>query len=242
MGDRQPSQQALIAAPTSIPPGSKPWSPGLGRLLTEGEDGRSAVRLIAINRTLRAEAERMLPMIVRCAERAEPEEIMRILVREAPAYGVTAKSAAEWSALFESYLTALDGLPALAIEDAFVRWNRGEGMRDIGMAGWYPKAPQLYMLAETTKRELHMAAYRARRALEYVEEKGLDWTEDRKKAERQKAIDAGYLNADGTFNFTPKTKGFHHLVDHPSISPQQMAANLRASAGTPKDDDPGDVI
>lgn len=252
------TQQALIEVPINIPPGSKPWSQGLGRLLTEGDDGRSAIRLIAVNRTLRAEAERMLPVIIRCAQPAEPEEIMAILVREAPHYGVVAKGAREWAALFSSYIAALDGLPAAAIEDAFVRWNRGEGMRDVGMAGWYPKAPQIYMLAEEHKRELIMASYRAKKALEWVEKKAPVQT-DEERAANSAAIRA--MMAKPAQRLPPQPPGVtlaewarhcrennlmqdgapESIYPSPRLSPQEVAANLRASAA-PKDHDPGDVI
>lgn len=232
MDTTEHQQGQLIASPSGNAPFSTLCSPGLKRLLTEGEDGRSAVRLIAINKTMRAEAERLLPVIEQAKESAAPEELMAILVRHAPAFGVQAKSAGEWASLFGVYLDALDGLPAQALEDAFLRWNRGEiyGLGS-GRHAFYPKPAELYKLADASKRELIMAAYRARRAFEYVEKEGVDWTPERKAAERQKAIDLGYLNPDGSVKWSAP-KGVSDVVARPSVSPQEMAEQLRRRADT----------
>lgn len=225
--------------------------------MTEGDDGRSAVRLIAINPTLRAEAERLLPILTRASQPAADEEVLAILVKHAPAYGVHAKSDGEWAALFGSYLEALEGLPAYAVEEGFVRWNRGEGHKDLAMSGFYPRPPQLYQLVQLSRNELGMAKYRAQKALEFVEDRGLEWTPERKAAERQKMIDAGYLNPDGTPNMTGLGPRTMPQDRKPSRSPQEVAEELRRSdaqarhgarGGAPisrrhtEPADPGDVI
>ena len=221
-------QTALIEQPTSIPPGSKPWSTGLGKLLTAGEDGRSAVRLIAINKTLRAECERILPVIERAKEPAEPEDILGILVRHAPAYGVHAKGPEEWAALFGSYLDALDGLSAYAVEDAFLRWNRGEGHKDLAMSGFYPKPPQLVQLAQAARQELYSAAYRGRKALEYV---------DRPAAAQIPSEDRARMAAEMRA-LADRMRREVPTAPAPSMSRQQVAESLRSAAPA----DVGDVI
>jgi hypothetical protein len=191
------------------------------------------MRLIAINPTLRAETERLLPVLEAMKAPAADEEMMQILIRHAPAYGVHAKNAAEWSMLFGTYLDALAGLPAYAIEDAFLRWNRGEGHADIRMAGFYPKAPQLVILAQAGKAELYTAAWRARRALEYVEKKlPHPISEDERKAnsERLKAL-ADTLAGGG--------RSVASAAPAPGLTRHQMAERIRAAA-TPGD--VGDVI
>lgn len=221
-------QVALIDTSNSRLPTSELWPQGLRKLLLEGEDSGGACRLIAINPTLRRQCEEMLPQLERAKEVATEEEILMLLVRHAPAYGVHAKSPGEWSALFDSYLNILNGLPLYAIEDAFLRWGRGEGHKDVRMAGFYPKAPQLFLLAEKGKAEVWTAAYRARKALEHVEKTGVEWTPERKAEERQKMIDAGYLNADGSPNLSLGPKGMPE-PHRPRLSPQELAAQLRAT-------------
>lgn len=187
----------------------------------QAADGRSAIRLIATNPTLRAECARALPMLEGAKRPAEPEEVMAILVKHAPHYGVHAKGPSEWAALFSSYLTALEGLPAQAIEDGFLRWNRGEGHNDIRMAGFYPKAPQLCILAEKAKVSLYMAAYRARKALEYVEAqpKPQPTPEERERVKAQLRDLASQLGGRSVPSAAP-----------PRHTPQQMAEELRAKA------------
>lgn len=102
---------------------------------------------------------------------ATREEIIAVMVREMPAWGVSTKHAGEWGVTYASYADALEGLPLYAVEDGIVRWNRGEGHEDLKMGGFPPRPAQLYALAAEGRRELFMAAYRARLAMEYVEEK-----------------------------------------------------------------------
>lgn len=222
-------QVALIEGESRIPPGSKPWSTGLGKLLTAGEDGRSAVRLIAINKTLRAECERILPVIERAKEPAEPEDILGILVRHAPAYGVHAKGPEEWAALFGSYLDALDGLSAYAVEDAFLRWNRGEGHKDLAMSGFYPKPPQLVQLAQAARQELYSACYRGRKALEY---------DDRPAGAQIPAEDRARM-AEDMKALAASMRREVPLAPRPTVTPQQAAQRAREAAVA---DEVGDVV
>lgn len=184
--DNLPAVQAeLISPPTELLPGQTPWSPGLGKLLLAGADDgnfktpgaedrayasmRGAIRLISINPTLRAECERLLPMLESAKTPATREEIIAIMLREMPAWGVSPKHAGEWGVTYASYADALDGLPVYAVEEGVVRWNRAEGHKDLSMGGFPPRPAQLFALANEGKRELYMAAYRAKLAMEYVE-------------------------------------------------------------------------
>lgn len=229
-------QQELITQPTELTPGSGPWSKGLGSLLLrEDADGRSdarmsAVRLIALNPTLRAETERLLPVLEEMKQPASREEIILIIAREMPAWGVSTKHAGEFGVTYASYADALEGLSAYAIEEGVVRWNRGEGHKDLAMGGFPPRPAQLSILANDAKRELWMAAYRAKLALQHIEKTWTEWTPERKKAERQKMIEAGYLNPDGTPNMTGHgPKGMPEAA-RPQRSPQEVAAELRSHA------------
>lgn len=191
------------------------------------------MRLIAINRTLRAEAERLLPVLEAAKAPASEEETLAILVRHAPHYGITAKVAGEWGAFFGSYLDALSGLSAYMIEDAFVRWNRGEG-GDIRTSGFYPKSGQLYLLATAARTELSMAVYRAKRAMEYVEKQA-----PRKISEEERKRVAA------EFAQLAQSMGRGHGMPtepRPRFTPQQVAQQLRAAAPVARADDVGDVI
>lgn len=217
-------------------------SPGLKKLLTEGEDAAGACRIISLNPKLREESERQLPMLKAAKAPAERNDILAILVRRAPQYGITEKLAGEWATFFEDYLEALDGLPAYAIEEAFLRWNRGEGHTNLQMASFYPKSAQLYMLAQKAKTELWMAAYRAEKALAHAEQAAKP-----KPSAEERAQVAAQMR-----DLAANIGGKALPTRSPTQSPQQVAAELRASAlearsmGMPVSkadvEDPGDVI
>ena len=180
--------------------------------------------MIALNATLRSECERVLPSLDAAKSPATPAEILEVIVRKMPAYGVTAKHANEWGVTFESYLTALDGFPLYAVEDAFARWDRGEGTKTIEAAGFPPRPPQVALLAQEGKREIFTAAYRARKALLQVEKRGVEWTAERKREERQKMIDQGLLTPEGKPNFTVGAKPMPNV---PRRDPHEVAEQLR---------------
>lgn len=170
--DRQPRQVALIEDLSSTGNGSRPCSAGLWKLLTEGEDGASAIRLVAINPTLRAELDRVAPSLIGALTPADPASLMLELVRHAPALGVHAKDDGEWAALFGVYLDALADLPLGAVSEAFARWHRSELYpKDPGRHAFFPKPAELYSLAAPWWTKIRTAAWRARRAVEYVERK-----------------------------------------------------------------------
>lgn len=192
-------QRELISLPSGQTPSTKPWSKGLGSLLLQAdEDGPSmaregAVRLIAINPTLRAEAERLLPVLEAAKTPASREEIVLIIRREMPAWGVSAKAASDWGVAYASYADAMEGLCLYAIEEGVARWNRAEGHKDLSMGGFPPRPAQLFALANEGKRELYMAAYRAKLALEWAEDKlprQVDPEETAKVAEDFRALAA----------------------------------------------------
>lgn len=239
MDNLRATQGQLTALQSAREPTSPLLSPGLKKLLTEGEGDGGACRLISLNSKLRAEAEAALPALQSAKSPATVDETLEILVRHAPHYGITQKMAGEWRTFFGAYLDALEGLPAYAVEDAFLRWNRGEGHVNLQMASFYPKAPQLVMLAQKGKAELWMAAYRAEKALNYAEAKAKPAPEVRKEVGAKLGDLLGEL------------KGARKMPDpfRPTLSPQQMAEQIRASASnpsekmdTPSDDDVGDVL
>ncbi len=195
--------------------------------MIEGEDGGASARLIAINPTLKSQAEQLLPALERAKDAAEDGEIMRVLIRHAPTYAITAKSNAEWAELFGVYLDALAGFSIHAIEDAFLRWNRGEDMKDPAMGQFYPKPAQLVALATKAKNEVWMAAYRARKALEFSEV----------AAPRKRTDD----------EVTEVAQGFRDLVEtfkaktipedlKPTRTPADVARELRMMATKPVND------
>ena len=143
---------------------------GAVKLLTEGDDGHAAVRLIAINRTLRDEVERVAPVLAERSRAAAPEELMKRLVENAAPLGVPNRAPEEWATIFGVYLDALAVLPAEAIDEAFARWNRAELYpKEPGRHAFYPKPAELFTLAQPTHLRLRQAAWRAQRALEYVD-------------------------------------------------------------------------
>ena len=196
-------------------------------------DGPFAAKLVAGNVALRAEAAQLLPELKAASEPASRVEILEILVRKAPHYGITSKMAGEWGVFFADYLDALEGLSPYAIEDGFLRWNRGEGHKDIRMAGFYPRSGQLYLLAQAASHELGKALYRCKLAVgeaKRIEERehSKPTVEERKKIAEDFRRLAASLGTSG-----PKSAA----EVRPSVSPQQMAAQLRQSV-----DEVGDVV
>lgn len=227
--DEEAKQLALISPQSVMQAGSGLLSPGLKKLLVEGEDSGGACRLIALNRTLRAECERVLPVLEEAKTPALDAQVLEIVARRMVAYGITTNAAYQHGVTWESYLAGLRGMPAYAIEDAFDRWDRGEGTNgNLAFAGLPPKPPQIAILAQAGKTEIWTAAYRARKALDHVEKAAQHFTPEQRAAERQKMIDAGYLNPDGSPNLTPSLKGMPE-APRPRHSPQELAAALRAT-------------
>jgi hypothetical protein len=231
-------QLAVISQPTELQAGFKPWSKGLGSLLLQDDaDGRSearagAIRLIAINPTLRAEAERLLPRLEEAKAPASREEIISVVMREMPAWGVSQKHAGEFGVTYASYADALEGLSLYAVEEGVARWNRAEGHEDLKMGGFPPRPAQLFALANEGKRELYMAAYRAKLALEWAEEKVPRQVDPEEAAK-----------VDNDFRALASTLKGRAMPEatKPRFSQHELAAQLRRSA--PRvEDDAGEVL
>lgn len=229
-------QTSLIAISDGGLPPSDQWPKGLRKLLTEGEDAGAAIRLIGLNPTLRRECEAMLPALQAAKAPADGREILSVLVRQAPVYALPTRPDHEWAAFFGAYLDALTGLSVHCLEDAFVRWNRGEDMKDPAMGQFFPKPSQLYALAHKAKTQLWLAAYRAEKALAHAERQA-----PRKVSEEERKRVAEEMRA-----LAEQLGGKALAERRPGVSPQQMAEAIRASTEAAKrdtpDDDPGEVI
>lgn len=201
--------------------------------MAEG-DGGGACRLIALNPKLREEARQVGPVLEAAKAPATRHEILEILIRHSPQYGVTARNPGEWASIFGAYLDALEGLPGYAVEEAFVRWNRGEG-GDLRMVSFYPKSGQLHILAEKSKSELYVAAYRARKALEREDAKARPAV----TPEERKAVGELMKGLRDELRSRAQTM---HAPGVPSRSPHDVAAELRRRAAAPVEDGVGDVI
>jgi hypothetical protein len=228
----EPQSNALALPTNDTLPNSAQWPAGLKRLLTEGEDGGASARLIAINPALKAQAEAMLPALERAKVPAGDEEMFAILVRHATTYALPSRTDGEWRELFDVYLDALNGFSAHAIEDAFLRWNRGEDMKDPAMGQFYPKPAQLVHLANKAKLEVWMAAFRARKALEHVEQQPRELP-----PEEQAQVREGFQELLAAF----KPKEFPETL-RPKMTPAQVAERIRRGAPPPAYDDEEAVL
>lgn len=174
-------------------------------LLTTGDSAGASIRRIANSPALRAEAERALADLTRAAENATGEQIGIILTRNAPVYGIGNRSPEEYRAIFGAYMDILCDLPALAIEDAFLRWGRAELYpKDPGRHAFFPKPAEIHKLAQTRAHELRKAAYRAKMAMQWDEPRTRAMTPDQRRAEREKLVAAGILTPDGKVNMGPR--------------------------------------
>lgn len=205
---------------TLIPQRETTCSAALWRSLTSGIDGGQAIRLVAKTPALREEAQRVASSL--WAKTQEPpapaERFVAELIRHALALGVSDRSQAEWADLFSIYQKALGHFSMAAIESAFDRWHKRELYpNDPGRHGFFPKPAELYELAQRYMNEIGMAAYRARKAIEFAEDKGVEWTPERKRIEREKAVALGYITEDGKPILAPVIKT---IPDAPTGNPQ----------------------
>lgn len=133
------------------------------------EDGR-AVREIAKNRALLAEAEALLPVLEQALQPADEGQRMAVLIDESVCYDLDAKDHhdAGWAAFWAPYHRALDGFSVTALREAFVMWNRNHIKPEGEAVRFYPRPAQLFDLATEARNRLGMMRYRARAALEYL--------------------------------------------------------------------------
>lgn len=136
-------------------------SPGLRKLLTEGENAYSAVRLIAINHTLSAECEGLLPRLEAIVAPADSRELSALLDEMAPRFAVPLPQ--DWSA----YVAVLGAFPACAVRNAFAAWSKPEShAKRPGMSTIFPTPGQLAPFATVHRNALAQMRYRARKAME----------------------------------------------------------------------------
>lgn len=211
-----------LAATASTLCGKALWA-----LLTEsGVNGprrtpEDVSRAVAASPSLKAKVREVVNDLQDRATKAEPVQIMALLVEHTTVYGLGNKSPAEYEALFAIYLRALAPLPVEAIREAFVVWGR-DG------SGFYPKPEQLFQRAEPFAKELWMAAYRAKRAAAHVESNPPPKTDAQRRADIEAAKAAGIIGADGKVILNFKTT--ERRVGPPGESKQAMADRLRRIA------------
>jgi len=75
-------------------------TPGLWRLLNDGDDWTSVARIIALNATLRTELRTVAPALAQRAAPADQLDLMARLIEMAPTFGISNRSDGEWAALF----------------------------------------------------------------------------------------------------------------------------------------------
>ncbi len=189
------------------------FSPGLERLLLNSDESAGASRLIAVNPTLRAEAERVLPAVTAALAPNDSDDLAVILAKARPSYGIGAMSDAEWRERVLPYLRALDGLPLGCIRRAFVMWDRCELYPDEPKRqAFYPQPAELFTLATRARNSLGQAQHRIRKALAHVERhEGPKHTPEEIAARLADDIASGVRNPDGSLNmanlFKPRTMG-----------------------------------
>lgn len=124
------------------------------------------------------------------AAKADPVELMGLLIEHAPTYGLRDLNAEGYRALFSVYLRALEPLPLEAVAAAFVQWTRDGN-------GFYPKPEQLFQRAEPVAKDLWTAVYRINKALQIEERKPRQMSAEERARDRQAAIDAGIIDQNG---------------------------------------------
>lgn len=165
--------------------------------------GQLAVRHLATSPGFRAEVEVLLPELRAAVAPIEHNDLLMKLMIAAPTYQIPDRPPAQWAALFAPYLAALEGLSAEMVDDAFLRWSRGEMYpQQPGRHAFYPKPAELHHLAQKSRLELHKALTRARKALDYVERLPPQTLTPEQVAQRRAdAIAAGVLDENGKVIF-----------------------------------------
>ena len=155
-------------------------------------------RLVATSPVLRRQLTELMPQIERRSRPMARDDLLARLIAEAPALGIDERSPEEWASLFEPYLADLAPFSAEAISAAFVGWKACELYpASPGRHTFYPRPEELITLAEPVRNLIGMVAHRARKALAYAEKHPPRLTAADRARERQAAIDAGILDADG---------------------------------------------
>lgn len=179
-----------------------------------------ALKTITQSEGLQREVRSVAAIVQQRARPATGPEVIAALVRIMPHYGVVKRSEAENKALAEVYVETLSTLPLEAIQEALRDWGKED-------QAFMPNSGQVYSRAKPHAERLWMAAYRAKRAAEYVEKNPPPKTAAEIAADRQKAIEMGLIDpATGKMIINlPST-------DMPTRSgtPQQEAERVRKAA------------
>lgn len=141
--------------------------PGLRKLLTEGQDWRGAVRLIAMNPVLKAEAARVFPMLNE-ALTAYPDKIHieADLMGRCGDYGLDASMMALFA--FDAYTASLwpAGISPYILSDAFRRWQACELYpKHPARHSVYPKPDELRALCGKSHAIIVAMRFRVNKAL-----------------------------------------------------------------------------
>lgn len=228
--------------PTAPTTGFPACRDSLRKLLTDSNNP-GAVRLIAINPTLRAETEELLPVL---HERAAPDRdaLLALLVAKVDDYPGPIAGNAGWAVTFGAYLEKLGDLPVAAVADAFDRWAAKKLHKDPARHEFYPKPDELAVLAAPLTLELKTALFRARKAIEQVAATGPRESTPESRAEvarmAQEAAATLKATASRAMPFTPP----HGKPSEPlsDLARQMIADGLRNTAPPMTEDDPGVVL
>lgn len=147
------------------------YSPGLSKLLhAEGADSQGAIRIIAINPVLRAEAEALLPQVRQALAPSNGSDILTVLVNREPQFGIPQMTEGQAAERYGDYLDDLEGFSAAIVFEAFRAWRRCEMYPDQpGRHAFYPRGAEIRTLAQRVQSKLGQAQYRCKLALEYVD-------------------------------------------------------------------------
>lgn len=198
--------------------------------MTGSGDAKGAARIIAINSKLREEAQAQLPWLEKALEPAKPEEILSLLLRQAPTLNMKGLSDEAYALVFEPYLEVLRELPLCALEEAFLRWHRGELYpKDVGRHAFMPVPAEIYKLAEPARNELGKAKNRIVLAMKAVDNRPKPEPTPEERARVRAEMEAQGFLVDGKF-VLPKAKSPPPRPAPTGETPQQMAERLRSVA------------
>lgn len=208
-------------------------SPGLRKLLTEGESAFASARLISINPTLLAEARRVAPAVDEALTPLVVGDLLDLLDDQALRHPGVRSPVEDRAIFWNAYFRELQTYPLESVAQAFLAWNRGDA--DTKTARWsdiFPQPFQLSGFAKAHQAKLGQMRFRLQKALALV-------GPDHSKTTPQERQAVGEQLAALANTLTPKA-----IPDHlrPRLSPQQVADRLRNSAPAAPEDDVGIVL
>lgn len=162
--------------------------PGLLSVLTGATDWKSCARLIGMNPVLRAECERIAPLLDVALDPMEENALQDALLAAGRLWDLPASVLTP--EVFAPYTVTLEGISAYCLDEGFRLWRDcALYPKNPGRHLVFPKPDELRQLAERRRTEVAGMRFRARKALEEFGKRAPAKSEEDKAAVRAMLAD-----------------------------------------------------